>query len=906
MPFIFLIAPSFLRHTYEPNPPSSPLLAAGGLQEPNRVTGRQLNGHNNTYVRIAQHRVPTIRTHTHTQSHNSNINPPYLARTTHKRETPPTVVSPPIPTSVPSPLGSQHAVRRGDDSAAITMAELGTRTPPEPDADPEQDDTTDLDLNTTAYRYTADTHFTDDYTDTVRNTDDARPRDADPMADFVQTSAPRPDEGSRMRCCCGRNDCAYLKHSCSVLETVEKDVHTAAKLGKALLARHEAYMADAERDRMSLTSRIEQLENEKVELQAENARTVEENRTLLDQLEMLNNTVQDSDIRIQTLEATLLSSHQAVRRLEGAAARAAEMERHIALLEQEQLRLQNTLITTESEARSAMQRWRKAERGISDLQEQLERMEKEAKEERERHAEVLGRVERQREMEKELNLAAGRLKGAAATKSLTNGKPATNVVSHFVRDLLQDNANLQLGMAELREMLLNSNDEIQAMRDQLMCHQPIGEEDASAASTLRAEIRPELSETIQHNISQQVHIHHHYHVAEKNKKKKRHSLNPAIFSPASVSRSSTPPPAVWRPGPSPVTPRASHSHTGSTSTVSMPPSNRWSVFSEQPSEFAPSSVPSSPQSNPRLSMFDRPMLETDIPMSPTTSLDPTSPTWKVSHHKRPSEVSIRSFSVPPKFLNLGSPAPPAAPTVHVSQPISSTIEEEREDHSGEEVPGLLTSNEDHGETETETETEISFSKDEDLPRRGLHRAVSHESIMSLSGGLDIHTLKVRPSQLTLRPLGGADAVFTGVTARSTISRGSDRRSDALLRDSLAGRPVSRMVSTPVRSASPASTHSQGSQNSGGIGRWVSWRPWTGAAAGRATTPTQAPPTPTPTQRSGKEKQKEKEFLRPPGINQAGAIPGFHEYLAAHQRRGPPSKVSPDQVDVDALREVLEE
>ncbi|OHF01522.1 hypothetical protein CORC01_03278 [Colletotrichum orchidophilum] len=778
------------------------------------------------------------------------------------------------------------------------MAELGTRTPPDPGADPDQD--ADLDQNNTAY--TTDTDYNGDYTNTIRNPDDARPRDADSMADFVQISAPHPDEGPRMRCCCGRHDCAYLKHSCSVLETVEKDVHTAAKLGKALLARHEAYMADAERDRISLTSRIEQLENEKVELQAENARTVEENRNLLDQLEMLNNTVQDSDIRIQTLEATLLSSHQAVRRLEGAAARAAEMERHIALLEQEQLRLQNTLITTESEARSAMQRWRKAERGISDLQEQLERMETEAKEERERHAEVLGRVERQREMEKELNLAAGRLKGAAAAKSLTDGKPATNVVSHFVRDLLQDNANLQLGMAELREMLLNSNDEIQAMRDQLMCHQPIGEEDASAASTLRAEIGPELGETMQ-NISQQVHIHHHYHVAEKNKKKKRHSLNPAIFSPASVSRSSTPP-AMWRPGPAPVTPMASHSHTGSTSTVSVPPSNRWSVFSEQPSEFAPSSVPSSPQSNPRLSMFDRPMLETDLPMSPTTSLDPTSPTWKISHHKRPSEASIRSFSVPPKFLNLGSPAPPAAATVHVSRPISSTIEEEREEHHGEEVPGLLTYTEDQPETETEPETENSFSKDEELPRRGLRRAVSHESIMSLSGGLDIHTLKVRPSQLTLRPLGGADAVFTGVTARSTISRGSDRRSDALLRDSLAGRPMSRMVFTPVRSASPASTHSQGSQHSGGLGRWVSWRPWTGAAAGRATTPTQAPPTPTPAQRSGKERQK--EVLRPTGINQAGAIPGFQEYLAAHQRRGPPSKVSPDLVDVAALREVLEE
>ncbi|KAK2040701.1 hypothetical protein LZ31DRAFT_35797 [Colletotrichum somersetense] len=795
------------------------------------------------------------------------------------------------------------------------MAELGTSPAPGPGPGPtpnpdsnaasDTDTVTDTDTDTD----TAATAVSDQTNSS--NPDDSRlPGPDDAMADFIQTPAARPDDGSRIQCCCGRTDCAYLRHSRSVLETVEKDVHTAAKLGKALLARHEAYMADAERDRMSLTTRIEQLESEKVELQAENARTVEENRSLLDQLEMLNNTVQDSDIRIQTLEATLLSSHQAVRRLEGAAARAADMERHIALLEQEQLRLQNTLITTESEARSAMQRWRKAERGISDLQEQLERMEKEAKEERERHFEVLSRMERQREMEKELNTAAGRLKGAAAAKSLTSGKPAGSVVSHFVRDLLQDNANLQLGMAELREMLINSNDEIQAMRDQLMCHQPVGDEDAGAASTLRAEIGPDPREMTQH-ISQELHIHHHYHVAEKAKpKKKRHSLNPAVFPPASISRSSTPPPTAWRPAPSPMTPLASHSHKGSTSTISMPQSNRWSVFSEQPSEFAPSSVPSSPQSNPRHSMFDRPVFETDMPMSPTTSLDPTSPTWKLSHRKRPSEASIRSFSVPPRLLSVASPAPPAAPTLHVAQQISATIEEEREENGSEEVPGLLTTNDEHAETETETETEteVSFSKYEELPPRRLHRAVSHESIISLAGGLDIHTLRARPSQLTLRPLGGADAVFTGVTARSTISRGSDKRSDVLLRDSLAGRPVSRMVSTPIRSASPGSTHSQYSQNSSGLGRWVSWRPWTGGSAAsvsRATTPTAAPLTPTPSKRGGKEKEKDKDVVRAPGINQPGAIPGFQEYLAAHQRRGPPSKVLPDAVDVDALRDGLE-
>lgn len=35
-----------------------------------------------------------------------------------------------------------------------------------------------------------------------------------------------------LQCCCGDTDCVYLKHNCSVLDSVEKDVHTAAKLGQ--------------------------------------------------------------------------------------------------------------------------------------------------------------------------------------------------------------------------------------------------------------------------------------------------------------------------------------------------------------------------------------------------------------------------------------------------------------------------------------------------------------------------------------------------------------------------------------------------------------------------------------------------------------------------------------------------
>jgi hypothetical protein len=35
-----------------------------------------------------------------------------------------------------------------------------------------------------------------------------------------------------LHCCCGRTDCAYLKHNCNALDDLEKEVHTAAQLGQ--------------------------------------------------------------------------------------------------------------------------------------------------------------------------------------------------------------------------------------------------------------------------------------------------------------------------------------------------------------------------------------------------------------------------------------------------------------------------------------------------------------------------------------------------------------------------------------------------------------------------------------------------------------------------------------------------
>lgn len=42
-------------------------------------------------------------------------------------------------------------------------------------------------------------------------------------------TASKPDD---LQCCCGRQECAFLRHNCSVLLSVERDVHVAAKMGQ--------------------------------------------------------------------------------------------------------------------------------------------------------------------------------------------------------------------------------------------------------------------------------------------------------------------------------------------------------------------------------------------------------------------------------------------------------------------------------------------------------------------------------------------------------------------------------------------------------------------------------------------------------------------------------------------------
>ncbi|KOS19891.1 hypothetical protein ESCO_005806 [Escovopsis weberi] len=653
-------------------------------------------------------------------------------------------------------------------------------------------------------------------------------------------------------------------------------------------------MAEAERDRMRLNARIERLELDKEELETQNSLKVQDNLALIDQLESLNNTVFDADAKIKTLEATLLSSQQALVHLEGTASRAVDAERHLKELVEEQERLQGELQSSREEARSHAYRFKEAQRGILDMQDQLDRMEREARQERERHAETVEKMGRQREVEKQLNAAAQRLKGAAASKPPTHKKhrrqASSKTVGNFVKDLLQDNATLQLAIAELREMLFNSNDEIQSLREQLLFHQPVSQgEKAAISSAIKAELEPLMDSP---KLSQEMRSHHHCHLKQdtRGSGKKRHSTL-GSYPPTSPLRPSSTPAVSsssneWR---SVSTPAGSSSRSCNEipCNPSMPvASGCWAEYSSHSS--AVSSVIGSPQSSSR-GYFDQVVPDADRPVSPSTSYDPISPTWRASHKKRASEASSSSL----QSLADSESARTHAHYSHRRWASATIREEDEEDHLSETLRSIhhsslrakmaLADELDLSQTEDETEDESESGP----IRPSFHRSNTHEYSMSLAGGLDMSALVASPGQITLRSQGSADAVavVSGVNAEPTLARTRSRLSDAALRNQFAHFQVSKLSSTLSAEAITSQTPRGGA---GGLGAWTGWRLWGGSSS--------------PAARFVRREVHDPH--RAHGNNQPGAIPGFSKYWKTQKRDEAPSATITETVDRNALSENL--
>nr|OQO31341.1 hypothetical protein B0A51_02115 [Rachicladosporium sp. CCFEE 5018] len=693
---------------------------------------------------------------------------------------------------------------------------------------------------------------------------------------------------------------------------------------QALLVRHEAYMADAEKERVAMAQHIEDLDGQKQELQRTNDGLVKENRTLLDQLEATNNAVIDSDSTLTALQATLLSTQQEMQKLSQLANRAELLEKQLEEFEREQADLQVALDAKEDDRKSSTRRWREAERSLVSMQDQLERIEREAKEEKERHVEVVGRMERRRLVEQELTNPGGRLKGAALARTTDAG--GTNVVSHFVKDILSDNATLQLGIVELREMLQNSNDEVETLRRQLSDHQPLEEDndgDRPAFGNRTASLQDELS----HAASQELHVHHHYHAPSssapkqagtlrRSRKKRYGAIMPGTFTPP-VSGRSTPRSSMSYGTPSSVATILQQTAVSVPQPISSAKRSSGNSYQIYHSVYG-SSGPSSPQStvNRTSSLFDRVFSddgrESSRPTTPDTE-EPGSPMFLPQHSKRPSGSPMRAFTAPKTLrkphqssvgrVSLDSILTEQLPTLERNSHSHDAIMEENEHEpdstdvaSPDEYSSLASPASDEPSLDLNS---TSFYK----PR--LRRAASHESLLSIAG-MDIHTPQSRPSHMLISQPGlTSGAVLSNMQAQATATLVSFYSGAG--RSLLSGMAADHRAppnKTVVRKASGWIFGRWGATPAPATTTISSARATAPAAPARSGSVITASSDKVSTHSAGQDLEatpkKPKPKLRPPGINQSGPIFGFMPEVRVQY--APVIK----GLDEEALRRALDE
>lgn len=686
---------------------------------------------------------------------------------------------------------------------------------------------------------------------------------------------------------------------------------------QALLSRHESYLAESEAERARLTSSISSLEAEKTSLQDANQDLVKQNRELLDRLEGLNTNLSDSDGHVKNLEALLVSAELEVRRLNGLAGRAGDLEEQLRQIERDNLKAKEDAFVSKEGERSALGRWREAEMRVRNMARELERIETEATKERVAHLDAVRRMERERKKDG----------NGTGTSNVVSGDGNGSVVSHFVRDILQDNANLQAGIVELRELLQTSNDEVQGLREQIVQHQPVSPSDDNVPGTVGT-LDDQMGWNTPKQVSQEVsqlHVHHHYHakfassskrVQPRRNSRKRGSAGLLGTTPES-SVPSTPTARPQRHFSSPPVPA-----------LSIDPAqtrvNRWSMQSAATGSSNLSSISSSPRSyfdQRNMSIFDR--LEEDNESSRPTSPESAgyaSPKQYganfVHRAGRPSGFSIASFAIPEDESLTISPADAEGKDLAVGDRNNGSAE--AESLPNEPLP-------DTGQDQEIHEFEPNDSYLDDLESlRTLRRTTSHESLVSISG-MDIHLVRRKPSQVFVLTRGMSATVpspsrsisanqplasiaeVSATSSRRSFSNDQSRASLALLKQ--AGhvpppphqlRGLSRLVggwvrgnwgiapmrsTQDLRSASlsvpePTRKGSDASSEVASSPKTISHQRKGSGSGSASSTPFGSMP-------------------RPMGINQSGPIPGF-------VIKRTPSEVHAKVLDQGLLREALGE
>lgn len=474
---------------------------------------------------------------------------------------------------------------------------------------------------------------------------------------------------------------------------------------------------------------------------------------------------------MRELTADIDDTRAELDRVSARAARAEILEAQLTVLETEQEDLRRNLSLTKEDERNAVARWQKVERQTADLQEQYNRLETEYMNEKTKTQRLAAKISARKSI-KDLHFPASKMEGAA--------------ISNFMKEILQDNQQLQAGTAELRQMLIIAQDEIGSLREQVLHNHQRPEPVELGRSPLAHEFDG------YHKLSQELHVHHHHHVSTKEGKGSVRKVKRRVKG--SYSRPSlpaSPAPQAW----------PQFEQSASSSKRSSIQSTAYSGHTRS-SSFPNTVVSDTPASTYRdSSIFDRNYnIDDSRPtsagsMGPGMPISPSPLEKKRGHGRQFSSYNTPSFSA----LNEEEFPDTLAPVTHTeSAPSVEALESpvEQEESSSDSPQFDLDSNP-QNEEEIEIPDAFQLSTPSPylattIPGRKLVRSASHESLLAPeTAPVDIFlTPKGARAPIAVSSstsaIGTLEAIITPVTARNSSAMYSSTTYNRLLLSSMGG------------------------------------------------------------------------------------------------------------------------
>lgn len=250
-------------------------------------------------------------------------------------------------------------------------------------------------------------------------------------------------------------------------------------------------------------TQITQLELANGSLESRNVRMAKENEALSYDVDALNRALEERDARIDALAATLHSTHEEVDRLTILVSKTEQLEEQLRQMDIERSRLQDTLAETEGEKKQAKAARRKSERDYHELEQQIEMIEMEARQDRQKHADAMTHLGIRTPSGKDID-------GRSSSPSMSDRKPGSGM-SNFVNQILEENSTLRVDISELEALLRQTRDEMEDLRAQVLNTMSYDTftADARTPKSLGQELMLGLEP--RNTATPEVHVHHHYH-----------------------------------------------------------------------------------------------------------------------------------------------------------------------------------------------------------------------------------------------------------------------------------------------------------------------------------------------------------------------------------------------------------